>query len=154
MAEPLRLTTVLQPRGSAAAVVLTDDQVAELAGGPRTPPVTVTVNDTYTFAGRVGRMNGENLVGFNAATRAAAGVAAGDTIDVVIEVDTSTRTIEVPEDLAAALASAGVADRFEALAPSHRKEYVRWITEAKKPETRARRVEEAVVRVGEGKPRR
>ena len=45
------------------------------------------------------------------------------------------------------------ADRFEALAPSHRKEYVRWITEAKKPETRAKRVGEAVAMIAEGKAR-
>lgn len=154
MVQPLRLTTTLEPRGPAAAVVLTDEQVAELAGGPKTPAVTVTVNGSYTFAGRVGRMGGENLVGFNAAARAAAGVAVGDTIDVVIEVDTSARTIEVPDDLAAAMASAGVVARFDALAPSHRKEYVRLITEAKKAATRARRVEEAVVRIGEGQPRR
>lgn len=154
MAAPLRLTTTLQPRGPAAAVVLSDEQIATLADGAKTPAVTVTVNGTYTFDGRVGRMGGENLVGFNKATRTAAGVEAGDTIEVEIAVSTTPPTIEVPDDLAAAMASTGVADRFAALAPSHRKEYVRWITEAKKPETRARRVVEAVARISEGLPRR
>ncbi|MCW2528692.1 MAG: hypothetical protein JWM76_3552, partial [Pseudonocardiales bacterium] len=51
--------TTLQPRGPAAAVILTDDQVGALGGG-KTPAVQVTVNDT-TFAGRIGRMGGENL---------------------------------------------------------------------------------------------
>ena len=47
-----------------------------------------------------------------------------------------------------------VTARFDELAPSHRKEYVRWITEAKKPETRAKRITEAVEMIGEGKTRR
>lgn len=154
MSEELRLTTTLQARGPAAAIVLTDDQVAALAGGPKTPAVRVTVNGGYTFDGRVGRMGGENLVGFNKATRIAAGVEAGDTIEAVIVADTAERNVDVPEDLATAMAAAGVSDAFAALAPSHRKEYVRWITEAKKSETRATRVAEAVVRIGTGQPRR
>jgi hypothetical protein len=140
MPEALHLTATLEPRGPAAAVVLTDEQVQTLAGGPKTPAVRVTVNGTYTFEGRVGRMGGENLVGFNKATRTAAGVEAGDTIDVVIETDAAPRSVEAPEDLMAALTAAGLDDRFEALAPSHRKEYVRWVTEAKKAETRAKRI--------------
>jgi len=154
MAEPLRLTATLQPRGPAAAIVLTDEQVAALARGPKSPPVKVTVNGGYTFDGRVGRMGGEYLVGFNKAIRAAAGVEAGETIDVVIVADTAERTVEVPEDLAGAMTSAGVMDAFTTLAPSHRKEYVRWVTEAKRPETRAKRITEAVQKIGQGKPRR
>jgi uncharacterized protein YdeI (YjbR/CyaY-like superfamily) len=99
-------------------------------------------------------MGGENLVGFNKAVRAAAGVEAGDTIDVVITADAAPRDTEVPEDLAEALAGAGATERFSALAPSHRKEYVRWVTEAKRAETRAKRVAEAVVMIAQGKPRR
>ncbi len=114
----------------------------------------VTVDDGHTFQGRIGRMGGENLLGFNAAVRAAAGVAAGDTIDVLIVADTTERTIEVPDDLAAALATAGATKRFTSLAPSHRKEYVRWITEAKKPETRNKRIGEAVQKISDGSPRR
>ena len=154
MPEPLHLTTTLEPRGPAAAILLTEEQVATLAGGPKSPPVEVTVNGTYTFRGRVGRMGGEILVGFNKATRAAAGVEAGDTIEVVVALDGAERTVEVPDDLRNAMADAGISDRFDALAPSHRKEYVRWITEAKRPETRAKRVEEALGKIREGKPRR
>lgn len=154
MTEPLRLTTTLHPRGPAAALLLTDDQVAAIAGGPKTPAVTVTVNGSYTFQGRIGRMGGENLLGFNKAVRTAAGVEAGDTVEVVIVAETAPRTVEVPDDLAAALAEAGAAEAFAGLAPSHRKEYVRWVTEAKRPETRAKRVGEAVPMILEGRARR
>jgi hypothetical protein len=151
---PLRLTATLQPRGPAAAIVLSDEHVATLADGQKTPAVTVTVDDRYTFQGRVGRMGGENLVGFNKAVRTAAGVSAGDTIDVVIVADTTERQVEVPADLAEALERADASAAFAALAPSHRKEYVRWITEAKRPETRAKRITEGVVMISEGRARR
>lgn len=151
----VRITAVLQARGPAAAVVLTDDQVAEIGRGAKTPPVQVTVNDGYTFGGRIGRMKGESLLGFNKAVRDAAGVQAGDeiTIDVVLEV--APRTIDVPPDLHAALATDPAAlTSFEALAPSHRKEFVRWIEEAKRPETRDKRVAETLALVLAGKTRR
>ena len=154
MAQKLRLSTVLEPRGPAAAVILRDDQVEALGGGAKAFPVSVTVNGGHTFAGRVARMGGENLIGFNKTVRTAAGVSAGETIEVEIVVDTTERTVDVPQDLADALDAAAAMDGFAALAPSHRKEYVRWVTEAKKAETRQKRIADAVVRIGEGKPRR
>jgi hypothetical protein len=154
MTKPLRLTTTLQSRGPAAAILLTDQQVAHLAGGAKAFPVKVTINGTHAFDLRLARMGGENLIGLRKEVRVAAGVEAGDTVEVEIAHDAAPRTVELPDDLAAAMADAGVADRFDGLAPSHRKEYVRWITEAKKPETRAKRVAEAVVMIAEGKPRK
>jgi hypothetical protein len=134
----LTLTTTLQSRGPAAAIVLTDEQVAGLGGG-KAFPVRVTVG-TVTVEGRVARMGGENLVGLSRERRAALGVEAGDTVEVVLALDTAARTVEVPPDLAGALSDAGVREAFDRLAPSHRKEHVRSVTEAKRPETRARRV--------------
>lgn len=151
----MKLRTVLEPRGPAAAVLLTDEQVAEIGQGAKTPTVTVTVNGGYSFGGRIGRMGGENMVGFNKATRAAAGVAAGDEIEVEIVLETVAREIEVPADLQAALAADAEATRgFEALAPSHRKEWARWVGEAKRPETREKRLAETLAGLREGKKRR
>jgi len=57
-----------------------------------------------------------------------------------------------PDDFRRAMEENGVAlEIFEKLAYTHRKEYVRWIEEAKKPETRARRIEKAVAMIAEGK---
>ena len=89
-------------------------------------------------------MGGENLIGLSKAKRQAFGVEIGDEVDVLIELDTAPRDVEVPADLAQALDSAGVRERFDALAYSHRKEHVRAIEEAKKPETRQRRIVAAV----------
>lgn len=152
--EPLRIRTTLHPRGPAAAVLLDDDQVALIAGAAKTPPVRVTVNG-YTFSGRIGRMRGETLLGFNRAVREAAGVAPGDEIDVEIVHDVGPRDIDVPDDLAAALADDPAARaRFDALAHTHRTEFARWVAEAKLPETRGRRVGETLAMLHDGRTRR
>jgi hypothetical protein len=144
MAEILRLTAVLEPRGPAGAFVLTDEQVAKLGGGRKTFPVKVSVNGT-ALALRLARMGGENMIGLARAAREEAGVDIGAAYDVEIAVDVGERTVEVPDDLAAALgADPAVHAAFSALAYSHRKEFVRWIVEAKRDATRAGRVAKAV----------
>ena len=150
----LAFRAVLTPRGPAAAVILTDEQVAAIGRGAKTPPVRVTVNG-HTFAGRIGRMGGESLLGFNRAVREACGVAVGDAIDVVVHRDDAPREVELPPALAEVLASDATARAaFDALAFSHRKEYARWIAEAKRDETRERRLAEALPAIREGRARR
>ena len=143
---------VLEPRGPAAAIVLTDAQVEELAPGKKSFPVKVTINGT-TLPLRLARMGDENLIGFSKAKRAEADVEIGATYRVVIELDAGERQVDVPDDLAAALQAAKVTRQFDALAYSHRKEFVRRVNEAKKPETRARRVADTVEKVRAGESR-
>ena len=76
--------------------------------------------------------------------RDAAGVKAGDEVEVMLELDTEPRTVEVPDDLAMALEEGGVTAVFDALAPSKRKEHVRQVTSAKAEETRQRRIAKIV----------
>lgn len=140
----LRWTTTLLPRGPAAAVVLDDDQVAAIGEGAKRFPVRATING-YSWRTTVTRMGGEFLLGLNRAVREAAGVQAGDTVEVDVELDAAPREVEVPTELAAALAANPAArDAFDALAYTHRKEYARWIAEAKRDETRERRVSKAL----------
>ena len=149
----IRCTTTLQRRGPAAAVVLDEDQVAEVGEGAKRFPVAATVNG-YTWWTTVTRMGGEYLVGLNREVRRGAGVETGDEVEATLELDTAPREVEVPEALAAALA-ADAASRaaFDGLAFTHRKEFTRWIAEAKQAETRSRRVEQAVAMLREGKTR-
>ena len=82
------------------------------------------------------------------------GVQAGDEAAVTIELDEAPREVEVPVDLAAALAAdPQAAASFEQMAFTHRKEYARWIAEAKRDETRQRRVAQAVEMIKAGKSR-
>lgn len=138
-AKALTVTAVLEPRGPAAALTLTDEQVASLGGG-KTPPVRLTVNGT-TVAGRIGRMGGENLLGFNKAVRAELGVESGQTITAEIVLDDGPREVDVPAPLAAALAADPAAQAaWDALAYSRRKEHARSVAEAKADDTRERRI--------------
>jgi hypothetical protein len=139
----LRIRTTIEQRGPAAAIVLTDEQVASL-GPAKAPPVTLTIGEA-TVRVRIGRMGGENLVGLSKERREALGVAAGDEVDAVIALDEGERPIDVPPELEAALADDPAAKAaFEALAPSRRKEIARSIGEAKAADTRQRRLEKAL----------
>jgi Bacteriocin-protection, YdeI or OmpD-Associated/Domain of unknown function (DUF1905) len=149
----ITFTTTLHKRGPAAAVVLDDEQVATLGEGAKRFPVVATVNG-YTWRTSVARMGGEFLVGLNRGVREAAGAQAGDTVEVALELDTAPREVEVPETLATALAADAEAQAaFDRLAFTHRKEFARWIAEAKREDTRDRRVTEALQMLREGRMR-
>jgi hypothetical protein len=145
--------TELQARGPAAAVVLDDNQVAVLGEGAKRFPVVVTVNG-YTWRTTVARMGGESLVGLNREVRQGAQAEAGDEVDVNIALDVAPRQVEVPEALAKALAGDQQAQTaFDRMSYTHRKEYARWITEAKREETRERRLQQALAMIRDGKTR-
>lgn len=145
--------TQLQPRGPAAAVILDDAQVAAVGEGAKRFPVVATVNG-YTWRTTVVRMGGEFLLGLSKEVRQGAGAEAGDEVDVTVELDTAPREVEVPEALAAALAADPEAKAsFYRMAFTHRKEYARWIADAKQEQTRQRRLGQALEMIRAGKTR-
>jgi len=153
MAQTLRLTASLQKRGPAGAFVLTDEQVQALGEGRKAFPVLVSVNGVILRL-RLARMGDECLVGLAKAAREQAGVEIGSSYDVEITLDGGERAVQVPDDLAAALgADPAVQAAFAALAPSHRKEFARWVSEAKRDSTRAERIAKTVGMVREGRTR-
>jgi hypothetical protein len=146
----IEIETTLLERGPAAAVVLDQEQVAAVGEGAKRFPVLASVNG-YTWRTSVMRMGGEFLVGLNRDVRDQAGVNAGDRVAVKLELDIAPREVEVPEALQAALAADQVARAaFEGMAYTHRKEYARWIAEAKREETRERRLAKAVQMLRQG----
>lgn len=139
----LRLHTVLTGRGPAAAILLSDEQVASLGAG-KAFPVAVTI-DGRTARLRVARMGSENMIGFSKAVRADLGLEIGQEIDAVIRVDSAERTVDVPSELSAALdADPAVRAAFDALSYSVRKEYARSVSDAKQEATRERRIAKIV----------
>jgi hypothetical protein len=138
----LRIRTTLEPMGPAGAIVLTDAQVAELSSG-KAFPVAVTIGEK-TARLRLARMGGKNLIGFSKANRAAVGLELGDEFDAVITADTAERTVDVPDELATALADAGLTAAYEALNYTRRKEIARSVADAKQEATRERRIEKAL----------
>jgi Domain of unknown function (DUF1905)/Bacteriocin-protection, YdeI or OmpD-Associated len=144
-------TTVVLGGVTATGLPVPDDVVEKLGGGKR-PPVRVTVGG-HTYRTTVAPMGGSYWVPLAAEHREAAGVAADEEVDVSIELDTAPRQVVLPEDLAGAMDDAA-RTTFDGLAYSHQKEWVRWVQEAKRPETRSSRIEKTVASLREGKKTR
>ncbi len=143
-------TTVEQAGKTATGLPIPDEVVVALAQGKR-PPVVITVAG-HSYRTTVASRDGRFMVPLSAEHREAAGVSAGDRVDVAIEVDAVPREVAVPADLADALAGDPAARAaFDGLSHSHRKEWVRWIEEAKRAETRAGRVDKAVAGLRDGR---
>lgn len=146
-----RFQTRVEPHGKTATFFHVPAEVMEALGPTKRIPVEVTVNG-YRYRSTVAPMGGAFLLPLNRENRAGAGVTAGDTVEVTLERDDSPRVVDVPDDLAAALATDEAArDAFESLSYTHRREYAEWITDAKRPATRARRVAQAAERLKRGK---
>jgi Bacteriocin-protection, YdeI or OmpD-Associated/Domain of unknown function (DUF1905) len=124
------------------------------AFGRARPPVAVTIRG-HTLRTTPGVYDGVGHIVVNREVKEATGVDAGDRVRVTMEVDTEPRTVRVPADLRAALAGdAGAKAAFAKLSYTHRREYVEWVEEAKRPDTRTRRIAATVERVRAGKPQR
>lgn len=146
----MRFSTTVLLGGKTATGLVVPDEVVEALGAGKRPAVTVTVGG-HTYRSTVARMGGQYLLPLSAENRTAAGVAAGDRVEVDVELDTSPRTVDLPADLAAALdADPDVRSRFDALPYTHRKEHVRAVEEAKAEATRARRVDKVVAALQHG----
>lgn len=114
-------------------------------------PVKVTING-FSFRTTVAHMGEGPFIGLNRANRAGAGVAGGERVRVRLELDTEPRVVVPPADLARALrANAAARAAWAKLSYTHRREHVEAIEEAKRPETRARRIAGAVKQLAGGR---
>jgi Bacteriocin-protection, YdeI or OmpD-Associated/Domain of unknown function (DUF1905) len=124
--------------GDVPAVIVPFDVKA--AYGSARPKVKVTVNGV-TLRTTVAVYGGRSYIGFRKEICQAAGLQLGKIVTVAIEPDTEPRVVDVPDDLACALGmDPSARTRFEALSYTHRREHAQWVADAKKPETRQRRV--------------
>lgn len=140
-------TTQLRASGESEARTLLEVpfDVAQVFGSKGRVAVKGTINGFAFRTSIFPQGDGTHCLLVNRAMQAGAKAQAGDIVEVVIEPDTAPRQVEVPSDLKRALANNPRAKAaFEKLPYSHRKEYVDWITEAKKPETRAARIDKTV----------
>jgi Bacteriocin-protection, YdeI or OmpD-Associated/Domain of unknown function (DUF1905) len=143
-------TSIVQAEGmTATGIPVPDSVVTELAAG-KNPAVTTTVRkvgstgDGYTYRISIATRNGSYIMSFSSGNRIASGLGAGDEVDVTVEVDTTPRTVTLPEDLSTALIAAGLLDTFLALSHSKQRAFVDPVEGAKAVETRQRRVEKVV----------
>jgi hypothetical protein len=146
MAETFKTTVLKDENVNATGLRIPADVIAALGKGKK-PAVRVTVNG-YSYRSTVASYGDVFMLPLSQERREAAGVSAGEEVTVTLELDTEPRTVEVPDDLAAALAEKpGARAAFDALAYSARKEFVRQVNEAKAAETRQRRIANIVAKM-------
>jgi len=141
-------TTVWKDKEMNATALQVPAEVVAALGKGKRHPVKVSLNG-YTYRTTIAVLGGVFMLPLSAKNREAAGVKAGDKVEITLELDTEPRTVVVPEDLAAALSKKRRAkEAFDAISYSARKEYVRQVESAKAQETRGRRIAGIVAKLG------
>ena len=147
----MRFETTVELGGKTATGMEVPDHVVEALDAGKRPPVNVTVGG-HTYRTTVAVMGGRYLVPLSAENRSAAGLTAGDTVEVEIELDTAERVLEVPDDLTAAIAADAEAHTFwDSISYSRRRRIVLAVDGAKTAETRTRRIDKSVADLRVGK---
>jgi hypothetical protein len=136
MTEKTFRTTIVRD-GSACFIPLNFDPKAIF--GKVRAPVRVTLNG-YTYRSTIASMGGQICLPLRKSNREAAGLEGGETLNVTLEFDAGERTIDIPPDLEKAL-TPSARKNWYALSYSHQREYAEAVTEAKKAETRRRRID-------------
>ncbi|HEX5936124.1 MAG TPA: YdeI/OmpD-associated family protein [Actinomycetota bacterium] len=149
----MKFRATLERSGKTATGVEVPSTVVERLGAGKRPAVRVTING-HSYRSSIASMDGRFMLGVSAENREKARVAAGDVIDVDVEVDTAPREVSVPKDLAAALWKEPKAKAtFESLSYSNQSWHVLAIEGAKTEETRQRRIAKSIATLRQGKPR-
>ena len=147
----MRFRTTVELGGKTATGMPVPPEVVEALGAGKKPPVRVTIGG-HTYRSSIASRGGVFLIPLSAENRTAAGVAAGDEVDVEVELDDAPREVPVPDDLRTALDGDDAARAtFEALPYSHKQRHVLAIEGAKTPETRARRIDKALEMLRSGR---
>ena len=143
MAEKQIFEVLLEKHENMDATGITIPFDVEKVFGAKRVPVKVWINGAE-HRSTIVRMGGKFVIAVPKIFRDAANIKAGETITVTMEKDLEKRTVEVPKDFADALKKVNLQDVFSKMSFTHQKEYVRAIVEAKKEETRIRRIEKTI----------
>ena len=146
----MRFRATVELGGKTATGIRVPAEVVARLGPSKRPAVRVTING-HTYRSTVAPLGGVHMLPVSAEIRERAGVAAGDEVEVDIELDTEPREVTVPPDFAAALDRDADAKRsFDGLSYSNKRRYVLSIEEAKTDETRQRRIAKAIATLRAG----
>jgi hypothetical protein len=147
----MKFRTYLEPPEPMRGLDVPPEVVEALSQGKR-PRVTITING-HSWKSRVAIMHGRFLLGLSNANRQAAGVETGDEVEVELEFDPEPRVVAEPADLARALNADPIARAaYDRLPDGRKREHVRAIESANKPETRTRRIEKALAALRGSEP--
>ena len=144
MAAKQTITVELEKHPSMEATGITIPFDAEEMWGSKRVPVKAVVNGAI-YRGTIVRMAGKYMLGIPKAFREEAGIKAGENIVVTLEHDVEERTVDLPKDLARELTKdKALQAAWDKLSYTIRKENARQLEDAKKPETRGRRLEKTL----------
>lgn len=147
----MKFRTEIQLSGKTATGIRVPEEIVAALGSGQRPAVRVTING-YTYPSTVARMGGEYMLPVSAEVRENAGVAAGDEVEVDVQLDTEPREVTVPADFAEALDRDADARRFfDGLSYSNKRRIVLSIEGAKTEETRQRRIDKSISMLHEGR---
>jgi bacteriocin resistance YdeI/OmpD-like protein/uncharacterized protein DUF1905 len=142
-----RFKAIVELTGKTATFMEVPLDIPALFDGAKKPPVRVKIKD-HVYRSTIAVYGGRYYLPINRDVKRATGVTAGDEITVEIERDAAKRVVDVPPDLKRALKTDKAAGAsFEGMSYSHQKQYVDWIEEAKRAETRERRIAKTVHRL-------
>jgi Bacteriocin-protection, YdeI or OmpD-Associated/Domain of unknown function (DUF1905) len=134
--------TKLEETGGPIGLVVPEDAMAQLGPGKRYPVVVTLAG--YSYRNTVSWYKGAFRIAFSSENRAASGLNPGDGVDVTLEFDDTPRVLEIPAELSAALAAAGVLEKFMALSYSRQRTFVDPWVAAKSRETRDKNLAKAI----------
>src|SRR5665809_3853 len=147
----MKFRATLELGGKTATGIEVPTEVVDELGSGKRPAVRVTIRG-HTYRSTVASMGGRFMLPVSAENREGADIAAGDAIDVDLELDTEPRAVTVPADFAAALKRETKAKKFfDGLSYSKQRWHVLSIEGAKSPETRQRRIEKSIGMLREGR---
>lgn len=142
-----------KPEDIDGAYFIVPFNVPEVYGTKAQVKVRGTI-DGYSYRGSIANMGEGHCMVVKKEIREAIGKSGGDTVKVVMEIDTEPRIVIVPEDFQQALENnAKAKEIFDSFSYTHKKEYVEWINSAKKQETRENRMKKAVESIAESRKR-
>ena len=143
MSEKVTFETILEKHENMEATGICIPLDVEKIFGAKRVPVKIKINGAV-YRSTIARMKGNYMLAIPKIFREAAMIKAGEKIKVELEKDTEKRTVEIPKDLADALKKSKLTDVFAKMSFTHRKEYVNAVNDAKKEETRIRRIEKII----------
>ena len=147
----MKFRATLELGGKTATGIVVPEKVVTALGSSKRPAVRVTING-YTYRSTIAPRGGRFLLPVSAENRDGAGIAAGDKVEVDLELDTEPRELAVPADLAKALKRDAAAKKFfDGLSYSKKQRFTIPIEQAKTDETRQRRVDKAVEALHDGR---
>ncbi len=137
----MRFRATLELGGKTATGIRVPADIVAALGSTKKPAVSVTING-HTYRSTVATLGGVFMLPVSAEQRARAGIAAGDEVDVTLELDTAPRDVPIPPDLAAALdRDPDAKQRFATLSYSNKRRHILALDDAKTPATRQRRLD-------------